>query len=1206
MKHPYSTVTLRLLIPLLGLQLPPCTYAQIKTDGSVGPAAQTLVGPKYTIPQTLGQLAGSNLFHSFQTFNINTGESANFTTSTTGINNIISRVTGGSASSINGTLSLTAASGTPAFFFINPAGVTFGLGATVDVPGALHISTANSLKFPDGELHTDLQKTSTLSSATPEAFGFLGTTRSALLIKDGAIVQTTQAQKTISLTASDITINNGSYVLTKGGEARVTAVGPSAQTVALTGTLPAAAGDMQIVNGGQIYASGGNGFDAGNIAVSVKNLHIEGNNRLTGIFDDAATDTTGKAGNVTLMASGNLSVFNGAVIRSSTFATGDAGMVTINAGNLTVEGNSGGSFTGIASSAYPGSSGKSGGVDVTVAQDLKVLNGGQMLSSTFATGNAGTVRIDAGNVIVDGQGSALLTGIASSAEKGSSGMAGSVMVTVAQDLKVLNGGQLLSSTFATGDAGTVRINAGNVVVNGQGSTLLTGIASSAEKGSSGKAGILEVAAAQDVKVLNGGQLLSNTFAIGDAGTVRVKANNITVDGQGSRVPTGIASTANWGSSGKAGSLDVAAAQDLKVLNGGQLLSSTFAVGDAGTVRVNAGNVTIDGQSNEDFTGIASSANQGSSGNAGSVDVTAAQHLQVLGAGQILSGTSSVGDAGKITINAGNITIDGQGIAAFTGIASTANMGSSGKAGDMDVAAVQYLKVRNGGMIDSSTFATGDAGTVRVHANTITIDGQNSLTGISSNAYADSGNAGNVRVIATQDLTMLNGGTINSSTLAKGDAGRVTISAGNIVIDGQNTGITSSVGEESSGKAGRIDVQALLDLKVLNGGLIDSSTLAKGDAGAISISARNIIIDGQGNTAGIFSSTSAGSSGNAGNVEVVAAQDLKILNGGMIMSATLAAGKAGAIHASAGSITIDGSGYFAAVSSGAFTGSSGRTGEVHMSAARSITLHGRATIDISNHATATDPNKISPTKLTITAPDITLKERSLVTARSTGNIAASNISVVADKLILDASDITTSANEGNGGAITVNGNGLLLNNSQITTSVTGTSGDGGDIAIHAAALALNTGFIQANTAANNAKGGNVTIDVKALAPSAGNSLFLGGSTPYTFKSDQFGYNVIQAAAPTGLNGEIHTTALAIDISGALAGLGAPALDAGGMARNPCRIGGGSSFAKSGRGGFAPSARRALVPLLAVPVKTASALPTALDQQLVSTPLDCGKS
>ena len=154
------------------LQVAPAS-AQIRTDTSLGRPAQTLNGPNYLIPQTLGVVAGNNLFHSFQTFNIQTGESAVFTTASASLANVIARVTGGSASTIAGQLRLQAAGGTPNFFFINPAGVTFGAGASVDVPGAFYVSTANYVKFPDGNFYADTATPSTFSSASPEAFGFL-------------------------------------------------------------------------------------------------------------------------------------------------------------------------------------------------------------------------------------------------------------------------------------------------------------------------------------------------------------------------------------------------------------------------------------------------------------------------------------------------------------------------------------------------------------------------------------------------------------------------------------------------------------------------------------------------------------------------------------------------------------------------------------------------------------------------------------------------------------------------------------------------------------------------------------------------------------------------------------------------------------------------------------------------------------------------
>src|SRR5688500_14514519 len=85
---------------MVGLAWPHCSYAQITTDGSLGPA-RTLSGPSVTIGSDLGRIRGANLFHSFGQFNVNTGQSVTFT-GPTSVANILSRVTGGSPSTIAG------------------------------------------------------------------------------------------------------------------------------------------------------------------------------------------------------------------------------------------------------------------------------------------------------------------------------------------------------------------------------------------------------------------------------------------------------------------------------------------------------------------------------------------------------------------------------------------------------------------------------------------------------------------------------------------------------------------------------------------------------------------------------------------------------------------------------------------------------------------------------------------------------------------------------------------------------------------------------------------------------------------------------------------------------------------------------------------------------------------------------------------------
>jgi len=146
------------------------TQAQIITDGTLGPTSN-LTGPHFEIKANLGQQQGSNLFHSFQDFNLNSWESATFS-GPNHIQNVISRVTGGEPSFINGRLQSQI--GNANMYFLNPAGIMFGPSATLDVPGSFHASTADYLRFSDGgRFDATYPEQTLLTVAPPSAFGFL-------------------------------------------------------------------------------------------------------------------------------------------------------------------------------------------------------------------------------------------------------------------------------------------------------------------------------------------------------------------------------------------------------------------------------------------------------------------------------------------------------------------------------------------------------------------------------------------------------------------------------------------------------------------------------------------------------------------------------------------------------------------------------------------------------------------------------------------------------------------------------------------------------------------------------------------------------------------------------------------------------------------------------------------------------------------------
>lgn len=155
-------------------------------DGSLGRAPAGVVAPgldplgqpaSYLIAPELGEQRGGNLFHSFTRFGIGSGESATFTgpdplTGPQSVRNVISRVSGGDASRIQGTLRSTIPGAD--VYLVNPAGVIFEPGARLDVQGAFRASTADALRLGDGGmLFSDPTAESVLTAAAPTAFGFL-------------------------------------------------------------------------------------------------------------------------------------------------------------------------------------------------------------------------------------------------------------------------------------------------------------------------------------------------------------------------------------------------------------------------------------------------------------------------------------------------------------------------------------------------------------------------------------------------------------------------------------------------------------------------------------------------------------------------------------------------------------------------------------------------------------------------------------------------------------------------------------------------------------------------------------------------------------------------------------------------------------------------------------------------------------------------
>ena len=186
-----------LTITLLIIALP--TTAQITTDGTLGTSIN-LSGPNFQIGANLGQQHGPNLFHSFRDFNLSSHESATFS-GPNSVQNILSRVTGGNPSHIDGLLRSTIPNAD--VYFLNPYGIMIGPNARLDVQGSFHASTADYLRLQDGgRFDARLPNDSLLTVAPIEAFGFLTETPAPITLQSSQLFVPTG--KTLSLIGGEL------------------------------------------------------------------------------------------------------------------------------------------------------------------------------------------------------------------------------------------------------------------------------------------------------------------------------------------------------------------------------------------------------------------------------------------------------------------------------------------------------------------------------------------------------------------------------------------------------------------------------------------------------------------------------------------------------------------------------------------------------------------------------------------------------------------------------------------------------------------------------------------------------------------------------------------------------------------------------------------------------------------------------------------
>lgn len=607
------------------------------------------------------------------------------------------------------------------------------------------------------------------------------------------------------------------------------------------GSISIDAERFRMRGGGQVLTTSQGGGEIGSIHIAADNIRIEGFQILEGdpLPVGLSTLTTGNtinAGNIRVEAE-RLRLLNGGQISTNTFDRGEAGDIDIVADNILVEGSEtitqSAALSSVNSATVEDSEGNAGDINITTER-LRLTNGGRVATNPLAIGNAGNIDVVADTILVDGFGiglsAVLSSGFSGGAVVGSEGDAGNIQVTTGR-FRFFNGGQLLTSTEGRGNAGNIEIQANSILIKGftrfaSDLFILSRIDSEAGANSEGNAGNITISA-EHLRLLDGGQMSTSTQGSGDAGNINIAVENLLIDSSreviNDPIFSGLLSNAEITLGGSAGNISVDADR-VTLRDGGQISTSTFGQGNAGSVNVTAEEILIEGfipsGENPVFSGLFSNAElplggveASSGGDAGTIRVNAEQ-ISLRNGGQISTLTLSGGNAGDINVVARNILIDGfavfQNVPFSSGFLSTAETGSEGAAGTIRID-VTRLSLRDGGFISTSTTGLGDAGDINIEADSLSLDSTANIAPIQSQILSTSeegstGNAGTIR-IGSESLTVTNSSIRTSAAETSG--GGINITAEQIQLFGDGDIQT----EVSTGEGGAGNLRLTADLIV---------------------------------------------------------------------------------------------------------------------------------------------------------------------------------------------------------------------------------------------------------------------------------------------------------------------------------------------------------------------------------------------------------
>ncbi|MDH5613113.1 MAG: filamentous hemagglutinin N-terminal domain-containing protein [Gammaproteobacteria bacterium] len=864
-KHSPVILTGGLLFSLINF--PSFSYADVTATSTQGNLnSGVTAGPNFDI--TGGTRLGSNLFHSFDSFNLTSSQIANFINdSGLTTTNILSRVTGG-PSSIDGTIQTTGFSGAN-LYLINPAGIIFGATAQLNVEGSFHATTADYINLGgNGIFYADVAQGSVLSTSSPSAFGFLNNNPGSIEVHTGgidfntylptALLEVPQGE-TLSLVGGQIDLgtsdfSTSGFLLAPAGTVNLVSVASAGEVTIGTPGNPISADGFALL--GDINISGGSIVDASNIYIRGGNLVIDESVLVPGGFAFELSwvgySPLPDGGEVNIKVTDNL-IMTGTDLEFLTLAapgifvyTGDffdispaakVPDINIDAGSLSISGVAGISINRNAPGAY--------GNVVINANDVTIESGGSIALRNAYVGDdpmapGPSLTINAQTVNISGDGSASAFGFEGIAAQGVVNLTyldtqygadvitangGNISINATDSLSVTGLGQITTDNRVFGNAGDITIKTGDLQIAG------TGNANSAVIGSqsafAGNGGNILINTTGDITVTDGGRISSSALGSGDAGDITLTAAGaITLDGEDSRIVGGTIQPSD------------------NTLN--NLFLEVFYWYDFNIAQADSGNPNaslmevlayLSGFGDINIPGL-----DLIPGNGGAVTINTPTLIMNAGT-RIETSTGWEGNAGSVTVNVGSLFVnDGARISSRSGIEfldGTVHIGP-GNGGSVNINATDTITISGAGSeISTGTFGEGHGGDVLLNADNavkilngglVAADSGGTLAG---QELSGTGLAGDITINAGNEIKLVNG-TISTRAVTA-DGGNITLMAPKLIYL-EKSDITTSV-ESGIGGGGNIDIDP--DFVILK----ESNILANafgGPGGNITIVAGNFI------------------------------------------------------------------------------------------------------------------------------------------------------------------------------------------------------------------------------------------------------------------------------------------------------------------------------------------------------------------------------